>query len=69
LRLQPTLDRRASEFLSLVSPRGRVPDQENLAKEFFSLQMFPELAKQEIEYVVRCVCEAARAAALVLTNL
>jgi dTDP-4-amino-4,6-dideoxygalactose transaminase len=57
LRLQPTLDRRASEFLSLVSPRGRVPDQKNLAKEFLSLQMFPELAKQEIDYVVRCICD------------
>lgn len=38
---------------------------ENLAKEFLSLPMFPELTEEQIEYVAHCVSEAVGAEALV----
>src|SRR6266576_5623842 len=38
---------------------------ESLADQFLSLPMFPELTKEQIEYVVRCVTEAVGAEALV----
>src|ERR1051326_4531065 len=36
---------------------GAFPVAENLAGELLSLPMFPELAREQIEYVVRCVRE------------
>jgi dTDP-4-amino-4,6-dideoxygalactose transaminase len=65
LQPRPTLDRGASEFLSLIAPRKRLPDQKNLAKEFLSVRMFPELAEEQIEYVVRGVCGVTGPEALV----
>jgi len=44
---------------------GAFPIAENLAKEFLSLPMFPELTQEQIEYVARCVSEAVRLEALV----
>ena len=44
---------------------GAFPIAENLAKEFLSLPMFPELAEEQIEYVVRSVHEVTGAGALV----
>src|SRR6266496_4232931 len=44
---------------------GSFPIAENLAKEFLSLPMFPELAEEQIEYVVCCVREATGAGVLV----
>jgi dTDP-4-amino-4,6-dideoxygalactose transaminase len=44
---------------------GAFPIAENLAKEFLSLPMFPELAEEQIEYVAHCVSEAVGADALV----
>lgn len=44
---------------------GAFPIAENLAKEFLSLPMFPELAEEQIEYVVRSVREVTGAGALV----
>jgi dTDP-4-amino-4,6-dideoxygalactose transaminase len=41
------------------------PIAENLAKEFLSLPMFPELAEEQIEYVVRCVHEVVGEGVLV----
>ena len=39
-------------------PEGSFPIAENLAKEFLSLPMFPELTRDQIEYVAFCVGEA-----------
>jgi dTDP-4-amino-4,6-dideoxygalactose transaminase len=39
--------------------KGAFPIAESLADQFLSLPMFPELTKEQIEYVVRCVTEAA----------
>jgi dTDP-4-amino-4,6-dideoxygalactose transaminase len=44
---------------------GAFPIAENLAKEFLSLPMFPELAEEQIKYVVRSVCEVTGTGALV----
>ena len=38
--------------------KGAFPIAENLADEFLSLPMFPELTEEQIEYVARCVSEA-----------
>jgi dTDP-4-amino-4,6-dideoxygalactose transaminase len=38
--------------------KGAFPIAENLANEFLSLPMFPELTGEQIEYVARCVTEA-----------
>jgi dTDP-4-amino-4,6-dideoxygalactose transaminase len=40
------------------------PIAENLAKEFLSLPMFPELTEEQIEYVAFCVGEAVGVEAL-----
>ena len=40
---------------------GWRPIAESLAKEFLSLPMFPELAEEQIEYVVRSVREVTKA--------
>ena len=45
--------------------KGAFPIAESLADQFLSLPMFPELTKEQIEYVVRCVTEAVGAEALV----
>jgi dTDP-4-amino-4,6-dideoxygalactose transaminase len=45
--------------------QGAFPVAENLADEFLSLPMFPELTEDQIEYVVRCVSEAVGVEALV----
>jgi dTDP-4-amino-4,6-dideoxygalactose transaminase len=37
--------------------KGAFPIAENLANEFLSLPMFPELTGEQIEYVARCVSE------------
>jgi dTDP-4-amino-4,6-dideoxygalactose transaminase len=37
--------------------KGAFPIAENLADEFVSLPMFPELTKEQIDYVARCVSE------------
>jgi dTDP-4-amino-4,6-dideoxygalactose transaminase len=44
---------------------GTFPVAENLADEFLSLPMFPELTEDQIEYVVRCVSETVGVGALV----
>jgi dTDP-4-amino-4,6-dideoxygalactose transaminase len=44
---------------------GAFPVAENLAEEFLSLPMFPELTEEQIEYVVRCISEAVGVGALV----
>ena len=43
---------------------GAFPIAENLADEFLSLPMFPELTEEQIEYVARCVSEAVGVGAL-----
>jgi dTDP-4-amino-4,6-dideoxygalactose transaminase len=45
--------------------KGAFPITENLADEFVSLPMFPELTEEQIEYVARCVSEVIGAEALV----
>jgi dTDP-4-amino-4,6-dideoxygalactose transaminase len=45
--------------------KGAFPKAENLAEEFLSLPMFPELTEEQIEYVARCVSETVGAGALV----
>ena len=45
--------------------KGAFPIAENLAEEFLSLPMFPELTEEQIEYVARCVSEAVGVEALV----
>jgi dTDP-4-amino-4,6-dideoxygalactose transaminase len=45
--------------------KGAFPIAENLAKEFVSLPMFPELTQEQIEYVGRCVSEAVGVEVLV----
>src|SRR5437016_4587650 len=44
---------------------GAFPVAENLAEEFLSLPMFPELTEEQIEYVARCVSEVVGVEALV----
>src|SRR6266513_1043018 len=44
---------------------GAFPIAENLAEEFLSLPMFPELTEEQIEYVARCISEVVGAGALV----
>jgi dTDP-4-amino-4,6-dideoxygalactose transaminase len=44
---------------------GAFPIAEDLAEEFLSLPMFPELTEEQIEYVARCVSETVGAGALV----
>src|SRR5213592_2673931 len=44
---------------------GAFPVAENLAEEFLSLPMFPELTEAQIEYVARCVSEVVGVEALV----
>jgi dTDP-4-amino-4,6-dideoxygalactose transaminase len=43
---------------SLGYAEGTFPIAENLADEFVSLPMFPELTEEQIDYVARCVSEA-----------
>jgi dTDP-4-amino-4,6-dideoxygalactose transaminase len=45
--------------------KGTFPVAENLANEFLSLPMFPELTEDQIDYVVRCVGETVGVGALV----
>jgi dTDP-4-amino-4,6-dideoxygalactose transaminase len=45
--------------------KGAFPIAENLADEFLSLPMFPELTEEQIEYVGRCVSEVVGVGALV----
>jgi len=44
---------------------GAFPVAENLAGEFLSLPMFPELTEEQIEYVAHCVSETVAVGALV----
>ncbi|HZR05344.1 MAG TPA: DegT/DnrJ/EryC1/StrS family aminotransferase [Candidatus Udaeobacter sp.] len=50
---------------NLGYPKGAFPIAENLANQFLSLPMFPELTKEQIEYVANCVNEAVGVEALV----
>ncbi len=44
--------------------KGAFPIAENLAEEFLSLPMFPELTEEQIEYVARCVSDVVGVGAL-----
>jgi dTDP-4-amino-4,6-dideoxygalactose transaminase len=44
--------------------KGAFPIAENLADEFLSLPMFPELTEDQIEYVARCVSDVVGVGAL-----
>jgi len=50
---------------SLGYTAGAFPVTENLAEEFLSLPMFPELTEQQTEYVASCVSEVVGVEALV----
>src|SRR2546427_123033 len=50
---------------NLAYTAGAFPVAENLAEEFLSLPMFPELTEEQIEHVARCVSETVGAGALV----
>jgi dTDP-4-amino-4,6-dideoxygalactose transaminase len=50
---------------NLGYPPGTFPVAENLAEEFLSLPMFPELTEEQIECVAHCAGEAVGAEALV----
>jgi dTDP-4-amino-4,6-dideoxygalactose transaminase len=50
---------------SLGYTEGAFPIAENLAQEFLSLPMFPELTEEQIEYVAHCVSESVGVEALV----
>ena len=50
---------------SLDYAEGAFPVTENLAEEFLSLPMFPELTEQQTDYVASCVSEAVGVEALV----
>jgi len=50
---------------SLGYTEGAFPVTENLAEEFLSLPMFPELTEQQTEYVASCVSEVVGVEALV----
>jgi len=50
---------------SLGYSKSVFPVAEDLAEEFLSLPMFPELTEEQIEYVVRCVGEAVGVGAFV----
>jgi dTDP-4-amino-4,6-dideoxygalactose transaminase len=52
-------------YRNLGHRTGAFPIAENLAEEFLSLPMFPELTEAQIEYVARCVSETVGVAALV----
>src|SRR5436309_11830296 len=52
-------------FRNLGYKKGAFPIADSLSDQFLSLPMFPELTKEQIEYVVRCVTEAVSAEALV----
>jgi dTDP-4-amino-4,6-dideoxygalactose transaminase len=56
---------RQEAFRSLGYTTGAFPVAENLAEEFLSLPMFPQLTEEQIEYVARCVSETVGAGALV----
>ena len=52
-------------YRSLGYTAGAFPIAENLAEEFLSLPMFPELTEEQTEYVANCVSEAVGVEALV----
>jgi dTDP-4-amino-4,6-dideoxygalactose transaminase len=44
-------------YASLGHERGAFPVSEQIAQEFLSLPMFPELAEAQIDYVIETVTE------------
>jgi len=53
-------------YQSLGYKNGAFPIAEQIAKEFISLPMFPELTKAQVEMVALCVKEAAAAAGVLI---
>ena len=44
-------------YASLEHERGAFPVSEQIAQEFLSLPMFPELAEAQVDYVIEAVTE------------
>jgi dTDP-4-amino-4,6-dideoxygalactose transaminase len=53
------------EACNLGYTKGAFPIAENLADQFLSLPMFPELTEEQTAYVADCVSEAVGVEALV----